>query len=252
LNERETSRGGTLVWVTGGSGGLGEALVRTVPFPDCRVINVSRRPLGGVVNLTADLGDPASWDLLRDHLAKEFAAFEGGRAIFVHNAAATSFGTGFAGHTDFKAHRAQVLLNAAAPLVIGDAFLAACPPRVDGGLVLLGSASASRIVLGRASYAAAKAGVEQWVRVVREERRRQGHGPWVVGIRPGTVDTPGMRAAMLGAAMPVERKEQFQRHLAEGRFLEPGVVARRIWAVLPPDDAGPDIVSVGESIRAQS
>jgi benzil reductase ((S)-benzoin forming) len=251
LSEGKTSRYGTIVWVTGGSSGLGEALVRTVPFPDCRVINVSRRPLEGVANLNADLSDPASWDLLRDHLATEFAAFAGGRAVFVHNAAATSLGAGFAGHTDFAAHRAQVLLNAAAPLVIGEAFLAACPARVDGGLVLLGSASASRVVLGGASYAAAKAGVEHWVRVVREERRRAGHGPWVVGVRPGTVDTPGMRAAMLGAAMPPERKEQFQRHLAEGRFLEPGVVARRIWALLPPDDAGPDVVLAGESISPQ-
>ena len=101
---------------------------------------------------------------------------------------------GFVGEVDPVEYRRQVYANAAASLVLGDAFIRACRPGYESGLVMISSASAKFAMQGHAVYGAAKAGMEQWVRAVRAERKSRGAGPWVVAIRPGFVVTEEMRA----------------------------------------------------------
>ncbi|MDQ1413257.1 MAG: hypothetical protein QOE07_1845, partial [Acidimicrobiaceae bacterium] len=36
-----------LVWISGASGGIGRALVDSVPWPSARIIGISRRPAPG-------------------------------------------------------------------------------------------------------------------------------------------------------------------------------------------------------------
>jgi benzil reductase ((S)-benzoin forming) len=64
----------------------------------------------------------------------------------------------------------------------------------ESGLVMISSASAKFAMQGMAVYGAAKAGMEQWVRAVRAERKTRGTGSWAVAIRPGFVVTESMRA----------------------------------------------------------
>src|SRR5262249_53613773 len=126
-------------------------------------------------------------------VASELAAFDGRRAVFVHNAIYGG-AVGFAGVVDPAEQRRQVYANVAAPLVIGDGFVRACDPRFESGLVMISSAAARHAMEGFAVYGAAKAAVEQWVRAVRAERERLGAGPWVVAVRPGFVATEAVRA----------------------------------------------------------
>jgi benzil reductase ((S)-benzoin forming) len=237
----------TLVWVTGGSSGLGASLVRTVPYQDCRVINISRRGNPQADDFLVDLSEPGNWQGVRDLLKRELAAFRGRRTIFVHNAAELTVGTGYAGHVETAAHQAHVLMNAAVPLIIGEAFLAACPPRLDAGLVMLSSTASTSLPVTRAVYGAGKAAVEQWVRTVRQERRLRGSGAWVIAILPGAMDTPGLRAAAATADEEYPRAKTLRDNLANGLMQEPDDVARAIWSVLPPADDGPDVVRVGPS-----
>jgi benzil reductase ((S)-benzoin forming) len=65
------------VRITGATQGLGEALARAVPYPDARVINISRRRHAELETVVADLTDPASWDGVSQHLAEELAVFDG-------------------------------------------------------------------------------------------------------------------------------------------------------------------------------
>ena len=46
-----------LVFITGGSSGIGAAMARVVPYSDARVINISRRALPGTDHYQADLSD---------------------------------------------------------------------------------------------------------------------------------------------------------------------------------------------------
>jgi NAD(P)-dependent dehydrogenase (short-subunit alcohol dehydrogenase family) len=213
-------------------------------------VNIARREAPGVENVLVDLSRPESWRTVREYLHAEIAAFGGERVIFVHNAAALTSGTGWAGSVDPDEFEAHVLLNSAAPLVLGEAFLSACAAAqhpLDAGLVLLSSTASTSLPVTRAAYGAGKAGVEQWVRAVREERRLRGSGPWVLAVLPGGMDTPGLRAAAATDEADYPRAKALRETLDNGLMQQPEDVARAIWSVLPPDPDGDPVVRVGPS-----
>jgi NAD(P)-dependent dehydrogenase (short-subunit alcohol dehydrogenase family) len=178
------------------------------------------------------------------------ADFRGSRAIFVHNAF-HYVDRSFAGEGAPELQAAEVMANVMAPLVLGDRFLRAARPAVDRGvdvgLVQMSSAAAELAYPGLAVYAAAKAAVEQWVRVVRTERDHRGNGPWVVALRPGFVDTP---AARRDAEQPVSAYPSApsvaQALASRVGIVEPETAARSIWAALPGDGA---VVDFGATIH---
>ena len=138
--------------------------------------------------------------------------------------------------------------------MLGDAFLRACPPGLDAGLVMISSASAKIAMEGMAVYGAAKAAMEQWVRTVRAERKRRGTGPWVVAIRPGFVVTDEMHVACDTASDARQRNEDpgaeaVRDAIASGRGQTPDGVAREIWSLLPPDPDGRTVLFLGEFIE---
>jgi NAD(P)-dependent dehydrogenase (short-subunit alcohol dehydrogenase family) len=241
----------TIIWITGATQGIGEALARAVPYPESRVINISRRENPDLENVVADLTDPASWDVVSQHVADELAAFDGERAIFIHNA---NYGgsTGFVGEIDPVEYRRQVFANSAASLVLGDAFVRACRPGYESGLVMISSASAKFAMQGMAVYGAAKAGMEQWVRAVRAERKTRDADPWVVAIRPGFIVTESMRAQYADGQGDLEAfpgGAAVAQAIAEGRGESPDECARSIWGLLPPDPNGRTVLFLGEFIE---
>ena len=166
---------GTIVWVTGATAGLGLGIARTVPWQNARVINLSNLPHSEFEFQRLDLRDPESWREAAEHLEQELAAFSGKTAIFIHNAY-HQIGAGFAGEVHPDAQVINVIANVAAPLVLADAFVRACKPELDAGLVMISSNVADVPVEGLSVYCAAKAAIEQWVRVVRLERLRRADG----------------------------------------------------------------------------
>jgi benzil reductase ((S)-benzoin forming) len=232
--------GDTLVWISGATGGIGEGLARTCPHPGAEIVNLARRAAPGLVNVRLDLTDPSTWDGVADDFARRLAGFGGRRVLFVHNAF-HYVDRSFAGEGDPILQQAEVTANVMAPLVLGDRFLRAAAPAVERGvevgLVQMSSAAAELAYPGLAVYAAAKAAVEQWVRVVRAERAQRDRGPWVVALRPGFVDTP---AARRDAVQPVGSYPSAPS-VAEALATRAGIVdaetaGRAIWAALPPGD----------------
>lgn len=226
----------TTVWITGASRGLGAALAATVPFADARVLDISRS--GGSAtaeHVPADLADPASWVALQAHFLAQLA--EGvERAVLVHNAGLLA-PIGFAGEVDTAAYRDLVLVDSAAPQVLGQAFLTAvrqaAVPRAD--LVLLSSGAATTVYEGWSAYGAGKAAVDQWVRTVGAEQQRRG-GVRVLAVAPGVVAT-GMQELIRGVAeddFPAVQK--FRDLHASGRLRDPEDAARQLWALLDRGD----------------
>ena len=99
-------------------------MARSVPYPGARVIDISRRGAKGIEHFAADLAEPAEWDRVAELFATEIKGFAGERVVFVHSAG-TLDPIGFAGEVDAPAYTREVLLNSAAPQVLGDAFLRA-------------------------------------------------------------------------------------------------------------------------------
>ena len=242
-----TSRPDTIVWITGATSGIGEAMAATVPYPSARVINIARRAHPTLENVQADISEPAGWDTIIEHLRRELRTFTGKRAIFVHNAFVPE-PVGFIGDIDDVGYRRQVMGTVAAPAIIGDAFIRNLPDGVEGGLVMMSSAAARVPYAGRACYGAGKAAMEQWVRVVRLELAERRPGSWAVAIRPGAVDTPSLRADAAKDPEVNPTALAIREALAAGLVDTAEFAARRIWEVLPPAPGSRSVVLLGEMI----
>jgi benzil reductase ((S)-benzoin forming) len=234
----------TLVIVTGGSAGLGRALLAAAP-PGARRIDVSRSGPGSdagseagltdVHHIAADLADPASWERVGHELREEIGGGPWDRVSVLHSAG-TLEPIGFAGEVDADAYTRNVLLNSAAGQVLGHHLLAAMRQLdVRRELVLLSSGAARTAYPGWSSYGAAKAAMDHWVRAVGAEQATRG-GVRVLAVAPGVIAT-AMQATIRGTDErdfpPVER---FRRLHEDAELEDADEVARRLWALLDDDE----------------
>jgi benzil reductase ((S)-benzoin forming) len=226
--------GDAVVWISGASGGIGQALIRTIPWPDAKVIGISRRAPAGAEHLGADLADPSQWGVVGSSFVNELTNFEGERAAFIH-AAGTLDPIGFAGEVDTGAYAANVVLNSAAGQVLGHLFLAAARGvAATRHLVMLTSGAARSVYPGWSSYGAAKAALDQWVRNVGAEQSIRG-GVQVLAVGPGTVDTDMQAQLRLTAPEDFPSRQRFVDLRAAGKLADPDTVGRDLWGML---DAG--------------
>ncbi|MDQ6840704.1 MAG: SDR family NAD(P)-dependent oxidoreductase, partial [Actinomycetota bacterium] len=206
-------------------------MARSVPWEDARVINISRREAPETEHLDADLADTSSWARVGSSFREELDGFSGERVAFVH-AAGSVQPIGFSGEVDTTAYSANVVLNSAAPQVLGHLFLAAAR-HVDAQrhLVMMSSGAARSVYPGWSSYGAGKAAVDQWCRNVGAEQSRRG-GVQVLSIAPGTVDT-GMQGQLRDTAEEdfPERRKFVDLHQAN-QLSDPYDIARKIWDVI--------------------
>jgi len=237
----------TIVWITGASSGIGAGLAATCPYEGARIINISRRANPNAENVLADLSEPDAWDAIITHLESELAAFRGRRAIFVHNAFLLE-PVGFIGEIDPAAYRRHILANAAASLILAEAFLRLVPTGIEAGLVLMSSAAARVPFAGMAGYCASKAAMEQWARAVRSEHEHRRSTSWVVAIRPGGVDTPSMRAEAAYDSSVIPVAPEIRAALEAGLLDSVEVASRRIWDQLPPPPGSSPVILLGEMI----
>ena len=224
----------SVVWITGASRGIGAALAAAVPF-EASVVNISRSAGDQGVHLEADLSDSTSWEVVARDFTQRLPAAD--RAVFISNAG-TIDPIGFAGEGDADAYRRSVLLNAAAPQILGDAFLRAVAASGFGGraiLCQLTSGAARTPYPGWSAYGAGKAAIDQWVRTAGAEQAQRGDRVRVVAIAPGVVDTNMQGRIRRADHQDFPRVERFRRLHDDGQLADPAAVARRMWAVLEGD-----------------
>lgn len=225
----------TLIWISGASSGIGAALVSTNPFDDAHLIDISRSGgTPGTEHLPADLADPASWSAVEGHFHAQIGGFHGDRLVFVHSAG-TLEPIGFAGEVGSDAYRSQVLLNAAAPLALGNGFLAALDAAAFSGradLVMLTSGAASSVYPGWSGYAAGKAAIDQWVRTVGAEQTLRGDRCRVVAVSPGPVATRMQDRLRSTVERDFPRVQRFRDLHRSGDLVDPEDAARGIWSLL--------------------
>jgi len=224
-----------LVIISGASSGIGRSLVETCPYPSPTIIDLSRRGGGAAEHLFADLSTPAGWDTAQATFDSRVAGFEGDRVVFIHNAG-TLNPIGFAGDVDQSAYQANVLLNSAAPQILGDAFLrAAAKTTARSDLVLIGSGAATKAYRGWSAYGAGKAASAQWALTVGLEQADQANGSHVWWIAPGLVATSMQADVRMSQEDSFPDVEMFRQLHEDDELEEPGVVAARLWAVLEQD-----------------
>ena len=224
-----------IVWISGASSGLGAALAATVPYPDAHVFDISRSGgTPGTEHVPADLADPAAWRALEAHWHVQLADFTGSRAVFVH-AAGTLEPIGFAGEVDSAAYQREVLLNAAAPLVLGNAFLSALAASAFSGeadLVMMSSGAAGTVYPGWSGYGPAKAAVNHWVRTVGAEQEARGGGCRVLSIGPGVVATGMQERIRDSERRDFPKIDKFLSLHQEGQLAAPQDAAAAVWSIV--------------------
>ncbi len=186
---------------------------------------------------------------MQAHFLARLGQFTGSRVVFVHNAGVLE-PIGFAGEVDPAGYRRNVLLNSAAPQVLGAAFLRAVAESGFTGecwLLLLSSGAARNAYPGWSSYCAAKAAVDQWVRCVGQERRERGSPVTVVAVAPGVVDTAMQDAIRATDTADFPEVERFHQLHASGRLRDPADAARAIWSLLDRDVESGSVLDLGDA-----
>jgi benzil reductase ((S)-benzoin forming) len=235
-----------IVWITGASSGLGAALVRTAPFDDCRIIDISRSGgTPGTEHLAADLADPASWAVVEQHLRDEIAGFVGRRVVLVHCAAAIE-PLGFAGIVDSAAYQRSVLLNSAAPQVLGQVFLSATWG-IDAArsLLLISSGVARTPYAGATAYCAGKAAVDGWARAAALEQGAPSRCQ-VLAVNPGAVATPLLDRICAAGDEDFPAVGRFRELAASRRAQDPHAAARAVWRLLHRDPEAGALADIRE------
>ncbi len=210
-------------------------MARSVPYAGARVIDISRRGAAGVEHFSADLAEPAEWTRIAHLFEAEIKGFAGERVVFVHSAG-TLEPIGFAGEVDAASYARQVLLNSAAPQMLGDAFLrAAAGTEAPCTLLFISSGAASSVYEGWTAYGAGKAAVDQWVRTAGAEQKRRGGRCRVLSVAPGVIATAMQEQirSMTEEAFPVV--ERFRELHRAGALRDPADAARDLWALVSKD-----------------
>ncbi|MGZ0150083.1 SDR family NAD(P)-dependent oxidoreductase [Kribbella sp. WER1] len=219
----------SLVWISGASTGIGAALAASVPFEAARVVDISRTG-GTTEHLTADLADPADWSRVAAQFETELSTYAGDRVVFIHNAG-TIAPIGPAAAADPESYTRAVLLNSAAPQVLGAAFLRATAHLTcERHLIMLSSGAAKTAYAGWSSYNAGKAAVEHWVRTVGQEQPE--NGCRVLAVAPGVVDTAMQSAIRATDESVFPAVARFHTLKQTGALSTPAAAAAGIWSLL--------------------
>lgn len=235
-----------LIFISGGSAGIGLALIETLPFANARVLNLSRRAAPGSEHVALDLSDPASWPVAEARFRSEIEAFDGDRVTFIHSAGVLT-PIRFAGEGDAGAETRNVLLNSAAPQVLGHGFLRslrARDPEPRSALLFIGSGASSAPYMGWSGYCAGKAATDHWTRTVGPELDHRGRPCRVLCVAPGIVQT-AMQAEIRDT--PVEDFPEVERFIQlheDGILRTPKEVATELWALLERDDPNGSVLDL--------
>ncbi len=195
---------GARVLVTGGSGGIGSALARAYAAAGAKVV-VSARTAGKLADLAneiggafhvADLADPT----VVEYLVEEVEAAHGPVDVLASNAGIETVDP--VATIDPETVRAAVRINLEAPMVLTRKVLPGMLERGRGHLVFTSSLAGTVGFPGMGPYCATKAGLNNFVSVLRIELKDTPIRTTLVA--PGPVDTR-MWDAVVEASPSVQR-----------------------------------------------
>jgi NAD(P)-dependent dehydrogenase (short-subunit alcohol dehydrogenase family) len=217
-------------WVTGGSSGIGRAVVDRLVASGCEVGVIDLADPGriDVTYQPCDLAEPASVAAALAGLGKTAGPPEG--LVLCAGVAASQ---PVEGH-DEATWRRVIEVNLTSALLLISHVLGPMRARGRGRIVTVASGTAVRVGRGSAAYAASKAGLIALTKTVALEAAADGVTANVVA--PGVTDTPMTRAAFGSREAIAHAAVEGPLANPQGAPLDPSDVAGAI-AFLLGDDA---------------
>ena len=217
---------GKTALVTGGSGGIGRAIVAALRGAGASVVSADlpgREAPPGSAPLSGDLGDPAGAHLLFQELDR----LSGGLDVLVHAAGVTRDAVLWKLTDDDWSAVLRANLDSAFHV------LREAVPRMrargGGAVVLIASINGERGKLGQANYAASKAGVIALARTAAREAGR--FGIRVNAVAPGLIETP------MTARLDPEVLKRAREETVLGKLGTPEDVAQAVLFLASPASA---------------
>ena len=217
--------------VTGASRGIGAGIAAAATADGAVVAVCNRSASDFDRQLTVDLAQPESWPEFAAWFDKLVDDIDPARIVAVHNAA-TLTPIGFAGEVDAAGYAGNVLLNSAAPQVVGDAIIrTAARTATPTVLIQLSSGAGKSPYPGWTSYCASKAAVDMWVRSVGLEQADRGDLVRALSISPGVVATAMQAEIRDSDSNAFPNVERFQGLHDDGHLADPAEVGATIWRI---------------------
>ncbi|WP_085314384.1 SDR family NAD(P)-dependent oxidoreductase [Derxia lacustris] len=220
-----------LAIVTGGSRGLGAALVAALSAAGWEVVEFSRAaPHAGSVEV--DLGDLANAAPLLDEKLAQLAARDWDEVLAVMNAA-TLTPIGPTARKPLPELLANLDLNFAAPVLFAALFVRHFQPHAARKLLAnISSGAALKGYAGWSLYCAAKAGLENHIRAIALEQAGEAQPVLAVNVDPGVMDTDMQAEIRATGAEDFPAVARFVGLHAEGVLRAPAEAAAVILAEL--------------------
>ena len=239
-----------VVWITGASSGIGEALARAFSREGAKLILSSRRPdalervagdCGGSADrihvLPLDLADAGALPAKAESAESRFGRID----ILVNNGGISQRSP--AKDTDMAVDRRIMEVNFFSAIALTRAVLPAMLARRSGRIVVVGSVVGKFATPRRSAYAASKHALQGWFDALRAELRGSGVG--VTMVCPGLIRTNISRNALLAdgtlhARMDRDQENRMAPERCAGAILRATAAGRReiypggpeTWAVL--------------------
>ena len=243
-----------LVILTGASRGMGLAMAEQLLRPNLTLVTIERKPAPGLpaqaaaagttlVQLAFDLahGQAAAAALAAWLQGQEPAAFSS--ATLINNAGIVGR-VGPVDEDSAESVAAVMRVDLEAPMLLTQTFLARTATWTGLRRVLnVSSGAGRRAIAGWAAYCAAKAGLDQFSRVVGLDEARKPNGAKIVSLAPGVIDT-GMQEHLRSAdASGFPDLARFVDLKNSGQLTSPADAAARMLAFLARDDFGSEPIA---------
>jgi acetoacetyl-CoA reductase/3-oxoacyl-[acyl-carrier protein] reductase len=209
--------------VTGGSGGIGSAVVRLLLEAGAEVWSIDRPGLAvvpGARGLDCDLADRDAIRKLFEVASRPFDRLH----LLVHCAGITRDAVLWKMDDEAWAETLRVNLDSA--FLVLKRAVPLMREAGEGAVVLISSINGQRGKFGQANYAASKAGLEGLGRTAARELGR--FGIRVNIVAPGLIETP------MTAGLPEEARRRAVEESALGRVGRPDDVARAVLFLCSP------------------
>lgn len=232
-----------LAIITGGSKGLGKALVELYRAKGWTVKEFSRSGVGSE-SIQCDFADAVSSEAVMDKAFAELAQQPWSRVVLINNAG-TLNPIGPVELSNPNDWRSNIQINLNSAIMATGLFLKHFESsKAIKQVANISSGAATQAIYGWSLYCAAKAGLKAFVECVALEQAEKSDPVSVFSLRPGVIDTPMQQHIREQGADTFIDVERFKEFKEGGALRTPESVAQWVYERIEARPEGGEMLNI--------